>query len=89
MRNREVSYDEGAELAKKYAISFLEVSAKNSINVDNTFITMASEIQTRFIREKGNGKSQKGYSFSTSPSTLTLNSAPEGAKETDANKNCC
>ena len=49
---REVTFDEGVELAKKYDIPFLEVSAKNWIHIDDTFTTMASEIQARFFERK-------------------------------------
>ena len=43
--SRKVSYEEGLELAKHYEIPFLETSAKNSINVDTSFITMSKEIK--------------------------------------------
>jgi GTPase SAR1 family protein len=43
--SRKVSNEEGMELAKHYEIPFLETSAKNSINVDNSFITMSNEIK--------------------------------------------
>ena len=37
---RQVSFEEGQELAKQYEIPFLEASAKQSINVDTSFLTM-------------------------------------------------
>ena len=43
--SRKVSYEEGMELAKHFEIPFLETSAKNSINVENSFITMSKEIK--------------------------------------------
>ena len=49
--NRRVSFEEGMELAKHYEIPFLETSAKNSINVENSFITMSNEIK-RTIQTK-------------------------------------
>jgi Ras-related protein Rab-1A len=42
---RKVSTDEGAELARHFEIPFLETSAKNSINVEQSFITMSKEIK--------------------------------------------
>ncbi len=42
---RKVSYEEGNELARHYEIPFLETSAKNSVNVDSSFITMSKEIK--------------------------------------------
>lgn len=38
---REVTYDEGFELAKQFDVPFLEVSAKNSINIEESFTQMA------------------------------------------------
>jgi GTPase SAR1 family protein len=43
--SRKVSHEEGMELARHYEIPFLETSAKNSINVESSFITMANEIK--------------------------------------------
>ena len=43
--NRKVSSEEGAELARHFEIPFLETSAKNSINVEQSFITMSKEIK--------------------------------------------
>jgi len=40
-----VSYDEGRELAESLGISFLETSAKNSHNVEQSFQLMAGEIK--------------------------------------------
>ena len=42
---RKVTQDEGAELARHYEIPFLETSAKSSINVEQSFITMSKEIK--------------------------------------------
>ena len=41
---REVTYDEGMELAKQFDVPFLEVSAKNSTNIEETFTKMATDI---------------------------------------------
>ena len=39
--SREVKIEEGEELARHYDIPFMETSAKDSLNVDNLFHTMA------------------------------------------------
>ena len=35
---REVTYEEGQEMASKYGIQFFETSAKTNLNVDKAFI---------------------------------------------------
>jgi Ras-related protein Rab-1A len=86
---RKVTYDEGVELAKKFDIPFLEVSAKNALNVEDTFITMASEIQTRFLKEKTQKKDKKDFMFGGNSSALTLNNKDEPTKEESKKNNCC
>ena len=41
---RKISYEQGKEFAKQYGMQFLETSAKNSINVDEAFITITKQI---------------------------------------------
>jgi Ras-related protein Rab-1A len=86
---REVTYDEGVELAKKFDIPFLEVSAKNAFHVDDTFTTMATEIQARFLKEKSQKKDKKDFTVGSNPSALTLNPNNTEAKEQEKSKNCC
>lgn len=52
--SRKVTHEEGLELAKHFEIPFLETSAKSSINVENSFITMSNEIK-RNIQNKASG----------------------------------
>lgn len=85
---REVTYDQGQELAKKFDIPFLEVSAKNAIHVDETFTTMATEIQARFLKEKQK-KDKKDFTFGTNGGSLTLNNNNKNEKESEPKKNCC
>lgn len=44
---RKVTFDEGQEMAKTFSIKFLECSAKNSHNVEESFLTMSREIRSR------------------------------------------
>merc|ERR1712230_278230 len=42
-----VSFDEAKELADSLSVNFLETSAKNALNVEQAFQTMAGEIKQR------------------------------------------
>ena len=52
---REVSYEEGQELAKFYGVNFLETSAKETINIGECFLTMAKSV----IEKLSKGELQK------------------------------
>ena len=45
---REVTVEEGRELAKSYGIPFYEVSSKNNVNVNETFEHLVRDIKTSF-----------------------------------------
>lgn len=47
---RQVSREEGAQLARQYGCKFIETSAKSRINVDNAFYDLVREIR-RYNRE--------------------------------------
>lgn len=51
---RVISHDEGAGLAKEYNINFFETSAKQDLNVEKAFITIATEVKNRLIADGGN-----------------------------------
>ena len=42
-----ISYEEGESLAKEYNIHFYETSAKQDINVEKSFITIATDVKNR------------------------------------------
>ena len=42
--NREVTTEEGRALAESYGIDFLETSAKDTININDSFVKMAKGI---------------------------------------------
>lgn len=57
---RVVSTGEGEALAKEYQIPFYETSAKQATNVDNSFLTIATQIKDRILSEGGNGVGGNG-----------------------------
>ena len=44
-----MDFARGQTLADEYGIKFLETSAKNSINVEEAFLTLAKDIKKRLI----------------------------------------
>lgn len=44
---RQVSKERGEQLAIEYGIKFMETSAKASINVEEAFLTLASDIKAK------------------------------------------
>jgi len=69
---RVVDQSKAKELADSLGVSFLETSAKNSINVEEAFVTMAGEIKKKNAPDpiKGVGTGQK-IDFNTT--TVTTN----------------
>eukprot|EP00742_Colponemidia_sp_Colp-10_P000184 GILJ01000207.1.p1 GENE.GILJ01000207.1~~GILJ01000207.1.p1 ORF type:complete len:204 (-),score=34.34 GILJ01000207.1:255-866(-) len=55
-----VTYDEGKELADSLGVQFLETSAKNSHNVEQSFTIMASEIKARIASQPQPAKAGAG-----------------------------
>jgi small GTP-binding protein len=53
---REVTFNEGNELAKKYNVAFIETSAKESLNVKEAFLKV---INTLYYKEVGNNKGKE------------------------------
>lgn len=49
---RQVTTEEGQELANSYQMPFLETSARNSNNVDEAFVTMTKEIKDKNLTQK-------------------------------------
>ena len=46
---RAVTPEQGQALADELGVPFLEVSAKNNINIDNAFYSLAADIKKRLI----------------------------------------
>ena len=48
---RQVSREDGEELAAHYQMPFIETSAKDSLNVDDAFIKMTAEIKDKNLND--------------------------------------
>jgi len=57
---RQVSTDEGKELADQFNIRFMETSAKESANVEEAFTLMTKEIKSRVVHTEARKPSQTG-----------------------------
>lgn len=55
-----ISYEEGEALAKEYSIHFYETSAKQDLNVEKSFITIATDVKNRLIADGGAGGAVPG-----------------------------
>ena len=55
-----VSYQTGKEFADSLGIPFLETSAKNATNVEEAFMTMASEIKKRMASQPAMNANKSG-----------------------------
>ena len=50
---RVVTTEEGQSLANDFGIQFFETSAKNDINVEKSFVTIAREVKNRMLVDGG------------------------------------
>ena len=57
---RAVTAEEGQQLAKEYKINFFETSAKQDINVEKCFLTIAQEVKERLIVDGGGATQGNG-----------------------------
>jgi Ras-related protein Rab-1A len=78
--SRQVSVDEGKELADQYNIRFMETSAKESANVEEAFTLMTKEIKSRVVHTEARKPTQTGKKLA----------APKNKKlEKKNGSNCC
>ena len=80
LTNREVSTEEGQNLASENKMQFFETSAKNDINVKETFEAIALEI----MQSQENNESQSRNSL-----VIDRETAKESEKKNQQKKKCC
>ena len=51
-------------MAKEYSIHFFETSAKQDLNVEKSFITIATDVKDRLIMDGGAGNPAQGHRVS-------------------------
>lgn len=82
---RQVTTEEGQQLASKYGIKHIETSAKDNINITELFQTLAKE-----IRE--NLKEEINYKDGKKPGAINLNEAERQQRDKEKKgekKKCC
>ena len=77
---RQISYDNGKELAEKYGIMFMETSAKETVNIDNLF-----ESATKSFL----GKQVSGSGSKTTPTGKGINLNEENMGDDKKNSGIC
>lgn len=60
---RVVTTEQGKEFADSLKIEFLETSAKTAVNVENAFMTMASQIKARMKTQPAAGGAKGGVNL--------------------------
>eukprot|EP00013_Stygamoeba_regulata_P000273 CAMPEP_0177636530 /NCGR_PEP_ID=MMETSP0447-20121125/4488_1 /TAXON_ID=0 /ORGANISM="Stygamoeba regulata, Strain BSH-02190019" /LENGTH=218 /DNA_ID=CAMNT_0019138399 /DNA_START=226 /DNA_END=882 /DNA_ORIENTATION=- len=81
-----VKAERGKALADEYGIKFLETSAKNNINVDEAFITLAKDIKERMI-DQPNEPNQAGKKGADDDAPVDLRRDPAPPKKKEGG--CC
>ena len=79
---RQVSFDQGKELARQYNIKFIETSAKETVNIDELFVSSAKT----FLEKQGTPVGGKGNAPTSSSTVNLLNN--EGSSNR-SNESCC
>lgn len=68
---RAVSTEQGQRLADELGIPFLEVSAKNNINIENAFFSLASDIKKGMDMSKSEQTGSQGVNIDQQGSGLS------------------
>ena len=80
---RQVSFDNGKELADKYGIKFMETSAKETTNIDELFVST-----TKIFMEK-QGNTGKGNKGKVTPGGIGINLNENNLKKKKQKEGTC
>ncbi|CAB1118577.1 unnamed protein product [Ectocarpus sp. CCAP 1310/34] len=87
LQGREVAREEGEQLAAELGVPYMETSAKENLNVEETFGNLASRVKTRLEA------SQAATDAAGSGETLRLNGGRNGGVDTESltqrMESCC
>eukprot|EP00596_Hydrurales_sp_CCMP1899_P007343 CAMPEP_0119034278 /NCGR_PEP_ID=MMETSP1177-20130426/1279_1 /TAXON_ID=2985 /ORGANISM="Ochromonas sp, Strain CCMP1899" /LENGTH=197 /DNA_ID=CAMNT_0006991603 /DNA_START=207 /DNA_END=800 /DNA_ORIENTATION=+ len=75
---RAVSFEEGETLAREYNIHFFETSAKQDMNVEKSFITIATDVKERLMVDGTSRAATGGHKL-----------APGAGAAASSKKGCC
>lgn len=81
---RVVSYEQGKELAKQYGIPFLETSAKDTVNIDELFLSITKNFLDKQAANVSQKDSRKERNIKNNK-TISVDKINEVHKK----KNCC
>jgi GTPase SAR1 family protein len=82
-QKRQVSTDQGKEMAKQYGVQFFETSAKDQLNIDELFITTTKN----FLEKQSNNKNTKSNNNNkNSKGMITIDDIKESKKSSNG---CC
>lgn len=77
---RQVTKERGEQLAIEYGIKFLETSAKNSINVEEAFFTLARDIKSKMEKRmvSDNSTTHQAHKLQSFPLFQEASNPPKG-----------
>jgi len=84
-QKRQVSTDQGKEMAKQYGVQFFETSAKDQLNIDELFITTTKN----FLEKQSNNKNKKStiVNNKNSKGMITIDNIKEPKRSSSSG--CC